>query len=125
MTLKVHYCKCFNQTCENVESEANQFQKCGRCGKAFYCSPKRSNLEPEKDSLSPRLGLPKRKRRPCQPIRYPHTIVMPPNTKIGDLTGNAALFLEMRPFDMRKSDTLFPERQWRERGGTYYTVIRQ
>ena len=83
----------------------------------FYCSTQYSKLPTEKNSLSPRLGLPKKKRRPCQPIRFSHVILMPPSTKIGDLTGNAALFLEMRPFDLRKSDTLFPERQWRERGG--------
>ena len=82
----------------------------------FFGTPKRSKLDLDQDSLSPRLGLIKRHRTP-QPIRFPHTVVHTPVTKLGDLTGNPSFFLEMRSFDMRKMDTNMPENQFRERGG--------
>lgn len=31
---------CSQTCCTNVETKPNQFQKCGRCGKAYYCSRK-------------------------------------------------------------------------------------
>ena len=85
----------------------------------FFGTPKRAKLEIEKNSLSPRLGLVKRRRPSIQLQRFPHTVTHTPISKLGDLTGNSSHFLEMRAFDLRKTDTRHPERQFKERGGSY------
>ena len=82
----------------------------------YQTTPKRPRSELDQDSLSPRHGL-IRRHRPKQPQRHPHTIAHKPITKLGDLTGNPTYFLEMRSFEARKMDTLYPERQFKERGG--------
>ena len=90
---------------------------------SFYQSPRRS---PRliKDHLSPRMGL------PAQPTRAPtttltrirHTHPYPPSHSIGNLKHSLSMFLEMKPFNMRRPDTLTPERDFRERGRKYFLM---
>ena len=67
--------------------------------------------------FSPRMGLPRTPKTPKAIKRHKHTKPTAPLHKVGDLTGNLSHFVEIRPFDLRRPDTLNPSRQYRERGG--------
>ena len=84
---------------------------------SFYQSPRRSPRLIQ-DHMSPRMGL------PAVPTLAPtttlsrirHTHPYPPSHSIGNLKHSLSMFLEMKPFNMRRPDTLTPERDFRERG---------
>ena len=84
---------------------------------SFYVSPRRS---PRliKNHLSPRMGLPvSTTHAPTTTLtRIRHTHPHPPSHSIGNLKHSLSMFLEMKPFNMRRTDTLTPERDFRERG---------
>ena len=77
------------------------------------------------DHLSPRLGL-MHSTVPVSAIsleRFNHAKPYPPARPIGDLNGTMPLFLEMRPFSHRPTNSTTPERNQRERGCKYIRII--